>query len=64
MRTPDKDWRLALCVGSGVGIAVLVVPRLLGFAELGTLATVLLAACGFLMGLVAYSLFFCRPAPW
>lgn len=60
MRTPDKDWRLPVCAGLGIGIAVFFIPELFGLNHFGILGTVLMAVAGFLAGLVAYSFLFMR----
>ena len=59
MQTPDKDWRLGLCAGAGIGIAVLVVPRAF-VIDPGILVASILAIPGFLAGLVVYSFLFLR----
>ncbi len=58
MWTPDKDWRLGICAGVGMGLFIFIVPGLFGIVHLGILGIVLMAVVGFMAGLIAYSVLF------
>jgi len=60
MWTPDKDWRLGICAGGGMGLFIFIVPGLFGIVHLGILGTVLMAIVGFMAGPFAYSVLFLR----